>query len=107
MNQAYPEQIITGTTNRVTPIPARIRNLLLFIAILFVFCNCNPDDKYKKKAEDTFSGFREIIRNPDSIPEIAVLQNSMQQIDIPSDIDTASIDLSELIDSIYYIRPCC
>ncbi len=104
MNQAYPEQIITGMTNRVTPIPARIRNLLLFIAILFVFCNCNPDDKYKKKAEDTFSGFREIIRNPDSIPEIAVLQNSMQQIDIPSDIDTSSIDLGELIDSIYFIR---
>lgn len=81
-----------------------MRNILLITSILIVFSSCHSDKENKKRMEDIFTGFKEIIKNPDAIPEINVSQNNSQIIDIPPDINKTILNLDAIIDSVYYVR---
>lgn len=81
-----------------------MKNLFLITTSLLIFCSCHSNNEYKKRAEDTFIGFKEIIKNPDSIPEITVSPDNLQVIEIPSDINKTSLNLDAIIDSVYYIK---
>lgn len=81
-----------------------MRNIFLVTISLIILSSCHLESANKKRAEDTFTGFRGIIKNPDSIPEITISQNAVQIIDIPPDINKTSLDLDRIIDSAYYVK---
>ena len=81
----------------------KIHILLIQILILFSAChnkNKSPDEFVNNR----FNENEEIIKKANNVQEVTPINKSLITISVPTDLDRSGIKISELLDSVYYVR---
>ena len=76
----------------------------ILILIIIAFGGCKfKENSSKKIMEERFKGYQEIITDAKSIPEI-LPEKSLTKITIPDDFRGHTINVDEMLDSVFYVK---
>ena len=80
-----------------------LKYFLLIFLLIFIGGCFERNSSTKKEMEERFEGFKKVITNAGSIPEI-IPEKSLTKITIPDDSHGHKINIDEMLDSVFYVK---